>query len=110
MSTETWQSIAQRKQAHLAASIPEEWRLKSKPGANRSNVLDVPRECGLLSDRELGITEKCDATDLVREMAAGRLKSEDVVRAFCKVCVSGPAGGGMRRRADGEGERDGIDC
>jgi len=96
MASETWQSIAQRKQAQLAASIPEEWRLKRKPGANRNNVLDVPRECGLLTKEELEITENYDATDLVREMASGRLKSEDVATAFCKVCVPGESRRSMR--------------
>lgn len=82
---ETWQSIAKRKQEQLQASIPKEWLLETKPGANRNNYLDIPRECGLLSDQELDITERHDATALVQELVQGRLKSVDVVRAFCKV-------------------------
>lgn len=48
------------------------------------NVLDVPRTCGILTEKELDITENYDATDLVALMSAGKLKSVDVVTAFCK--------------------------
>jgi amidase len=48
------------------------------------NVLQVPRECGLLSDRELNITEKYDAVALVEALAAGAFTAEEVAVAFCK--------------------------
>jgi amidase len=79
-----WTSIARRKQKEQANAIPQNWTLKSRLAANRSNVLAIPRECGILSAREIEITEKYDATALVQELAAKRLKSVDVVTAFCK--------------------------
>lgn len=79
-----WQSIARRKQQEQINAIPENWILKNHPAANRNNVLAVPRECGILSAREIEITEKYDATALVQELAVNRLKSVDVVTAFCK--------------------------
>ncbi|KAH0378985.1 general amidase-like protein, partial [Aureobasidium melanogenum] len=79
-----WQSIARRKQQEQLNSIPKDWILKTRPAANRNNVLTIPRECGLLSAREIELTERYDATALVQELAARRLKSVDVVTAFCK--------------------------
>ena len=96
-----YQQIAQRKQAHLAAQIPPEWRLSPahipagmlSPAESvtdvqsygRVSVMDVPRTCGLLSQRELAITEQYDIQGLVGEMAGGKLTCEEVVGAFCKV-------------------------
>jgi amidase len=79
-----WQSIARRKQQEQTNAIPQSWTLKTRPAAKRNNVLAVPRECGVLSTRDIEITEKYDATALVKELAAKRLKSVDVVTAFCK--------------------------
>jgi len=79
-----WQLIARRKQQEQIDAIPKDWTLKTRPAADRNNVLAIPRECGILSSREIEITEKYDATALVQELAAKRLKSVDVVTAFCK--------------------------
>jgi hypothetical protein len=79
-----WQSIARRKQQEQANAIPQSWTLKTRPAANRKNVLAIPRECGILSGREIEITEKYDATALVQQLVARKLKSVDVVTAFCK--------------------------
>jgi len=46
--------------------------------------MDVPRTCGILSEKELDITENYDATALVEKMAKGEFKSVEVVTAFCK--------------------------
>lgn len=83
--SDTWRDIAARKKEQQASRIPKEWLLPRKPGANVNSFLDVPRRCGLLSERELEITEKFDATALAEEIREGRLKSVDVVGAFCKV-------------------------
>ncbi|KAJ5488145.1 hypothetical protein N7453_011599 [Penicillium expansum] len=50
----------------------------------RVRVMVIPRTCGLLTYKELEITEKYDVRGLVAEMGEGRLKVEDVVRGFCK--------------------------
>ncbi|KAJ5285119.1 hypothetical protein N7524_000425 [Penicillium chrysogenum] len=94
-------AVAQRKQAQLAAAIPSEWRLPAHiipegmlsisesitigpRSYQRVGVMDIPRTCGLLTSKELEITEKYDVRGLVAEMAQSRLKAEDVVRGFCK--------------------------
>jgi amidase len=79
-----WQPVARRKQKEQKDAIPQDWTLKTRPTPDRNNVLAIPRECGVLSAKEIEITEKYDATALVQELAAKRLKSVDVVTAFCK--------------------------
>ncbi|KAJ5682671.1 hypothetical protein N7462_005836 [Penicillium macrosclerotiorum] len=94
-------AIAERKQAELAAAIPAEWRLPAhlipagmlSPAESitegpkqygRVNVMSIPRSCGILSAKELDITEKYDVRGLVSEMTEGRFSAEQVVQAFCK--------------------------
>ncbi|CAO2648610.1 Nn.00g078770.m01.CDS01 [Neocucurbitaria sp. VM-36] len=84
-----WESLAQSKRESVAAKIPESWRLPSDMTSTfhekaQLNVLDVPRTSGILTQRELEITENYDATELVSLMSEGELKSIDVVTAFCK--------------------------
>jgi amidase len=84
-----WQELAKSKRDSVAAKIPKNWLLPSNLTSQYNetstlNVLDVPRTCGLLTEQELAITENYDATDLIQLMSTGRLKSVDVVTAFCK--------------------------
>lgn len=81
--SDAWRAVASRKQEERTSRIPSAWRLTDEATTRRS-VLDVPRQCGLLTNQELNITEAHDATALVEQIARGLLKSEDVVRAFCK--------------------------
>ena len=88
MTEQPWRAIAARKQHDRDSRIPAAWRLTSLPSTATldlaaDNVLDVPRRCGLLTPDELAVTENYDATDLVAEIAKGKLRSEDVVLAFC---------------------------
>ncbi|KAH7029548.1 Acetamidase [Microdochium trichocladiopsis] len=80
-STPSWEDLARDKRERLAAKIPTEWRLKELPTTD--SVIDFPRASGLLSATEIGITET-SASSLVADLAAGRLKSVNVVLAFCK--------------------------
>jgi hypothetical protein len=79
----TWQSISRRKKEEQWSRIPPEYRLKTVP-TGLTNVLDIPRTCGLLTAEELAITEQYDATALAEAIRSRSLKSVDVARAFCK--------------------------
>lgn len=100
-------AIAERKWHQLNSSIPPEWRLpdryipygmKLSPldsihkideyRKDTGQLFDVPRECGLLSDKEIRITEGFDVRGLLSEIHTGKLKANDVVNAFCKVSPS----------------------
>ncbi|KAI5302178.1 hypothetical protein KEM56_000946, partial [Ascosphaera pollenicola] len=94
-----WRDVVSKKRESLNASIPEEWRVSTDliPVAMRSahesvtattfdkvNVMNVPRACGLLSEKELRITEDWDVNGLLEELRAGRLSAVEVCQAFCK--------------------------
>ncbi|KAJ5091383.1 hypothetical protein NUU61_006253 [Penicillium alfredii] len=98
---EPYVAVAQRKQSQLAATIPAEWRLPAhlipegmlSPAESitegpkrygKVNVMEIPRTCGILTPKELEITENYDVRGLIAEMTGGRLTAEEVVRGFCK--------------------------
>lgn len=81
---EIWRDIAARKKTEQYARIPQAWRLPQSTDHDKSNILQVPRQSGILTDAELQITEEYDATELVDELAKGNLTSESVATAFCK--------------------------
>lgn len=81
----TWEEISQQACARLDASIPSQWRISSDklPPAEQADVMDFPYKSGLFSEREIAITTS-SATDIVKHIAVGEWKAEDVTRAFCK--------------------------
>lgn len=44
----------------------------------------MPRECGILTEAEIQITEGYDAVGLLGELALGKYRAEEVATAFCK--------------------------
>jgi amidase len=76
-----WEKTAADKKARIEASIPQEWRIKSLP--TEDSVINFPRISGIMSTEEVAITES-SATDLVAQIAAGKLTSVAVTNAFCK--------------------------
>ena len=85
MST-TWQEPAAEKKARQTASIPKEWLIVT-PSDDVSDVTDIPAKCGLLSARELEITEVSSAEVLLSKIATGEWSSVEVCTAFCKRAV-----------------------
>ncbi|CAL5869433.1 uncharacterized protein PFLUO_LOCUS3662 [Penicillium psychrofluorescens] len=90
MSLQTWETKAQKGRDILENSIPKQWLLPADklPPATQKNVTDLPRQSGLLNERELSITDM-SATALVAEMGKGSLTAEEVVVAFLKRAVLG---------------------
>lgn len=89
MGSEDWKSSAARRRDDLFNKIPCEWRLStawtSNIGLNDShNVLAVSRESGILTKKELIITEDYDATAMLERMASGVFSSYEVTLAFSK--------------------------
>lgn len=84
-----WKQLALSKRISTFNKIPQDWRLPLSQAlryteTNPISVLNVPRTCGILTEKELDITENHDATDLVQLMIKGELTSAAVVTAFCK--------------------------
>ena len=82
----TWQELAAEKKAHQAASIPKEW-LIVPPSDDILDVMDIPAKCGLLSARDLEITEVSTVAVLLSKIATGAWSSVEVTTAFCKRAV-----------------------
>lgn len=79
-----WNKIAEKAQSKALDAIPTPWRLPAEavPKEPNASVIDVPRTCGLLSSRQLEITE-LTATELLTRIAEGQLSSVDATEAFC---------------------------
>lgn len=90
MSLQSWERQAQKGKDILNDSIPKQWLLPADklPIPTQKNVVDFPRQSGLLSEPELLITEM-SATELVANMGQGKLKAEEVIVAFLKRSVLG---------------------
>jgi len=89
MASEDWKTISQKKRESNASKIPAEWKLSKEildkyDAESHQSVLDVPRTCGVLSEKEVEITEKYDATALLEKLAKKEMSSVEVVTAFCK--------------------------
>lgn len=97
----TWQELAAEKKRRQAASIPKEW-LITLPADDVLDITGVPTSCGLLSARELEITEVSEIAILLNKLATGEWSSVEVTTAYGKravlahqlVCPSSPRPGG----------------
>jgi amidase len=79
-----WEEIARAKRVSRDNAIPSDWQLR--PGQipeDQLNVLGVPAECGILTARELKITE-IDADVLVQKLLSRDYSSHEVTLAFCR--------------------------
>lgn len=93
-SQASWEERVFRKQRECFNKIPPEWRVPDdllspfkKPWSEykhdfiRANLI---RRSGILTARELQITENYTARELITEMAKGTLTSAEVALAYCK--------------------------
>jgi amidase len=80
-----WELVSKKKKAEQTARIPTAWKLSTLPGPEVTNYTEIPRQCGLLTQEELQITEQYDAVALAAAIREKRFKCLDVARAFCKV-------------------------
>lgn len=89
MSHPQWQTIRDRKLADVASRIPTEWQIPASklPPASISNVLSIPHTCGILTSKELHITESYNARSLLSALRNRDLTAVEVTTAFCKVNV-----------------------
>ncbi|KAL2823400.1 amidase signature domain-containing protein [Aspergillus cavernicola] len=96
---QSYSTIAQHKQDQLWERIPSQWRLSPSlipPGMHspaesvnnvqydRVNVMDIPRSCGLLSPKDIDITENWDIKGLLSQIHSQKLTAKEVIEAFCK--------------------------
>ena len=83
MIAKSWEHVAQVQRDIRDSHIPTEWKLKELPDSSVTNVMKVPYSSGIMTERELQLTEM-DATALLELIATGTATSYDVTLAFCK--------------------------
>ncbi|KAG8156291.1 hypothetical protein KVR01_013826 [Diaporthe batatas] len=92
--TNDWQARGAEKRLRCQTQIPKAWHLPSplvqglkhplESSKNNLIELDIARRSGLLTEKELKITEGYDVQGLLNALASGQLSSLDVTVAFCK--------------------------
>ena len=83
----TWESLVADKKRRQQAAIPPEWILKSPPDPSVLDVRSIPEQCGILSERELEITNTTDVNDLLHKLATAEWSSVEVTTAFYKRAI-----------------------
>jgi len=80
-----WPEIAATKRKATLDKIPEKWLLpKDKvPPESQRNVIDVPRNSGVLTEREIIITE-AGMADALQNLHSGKWTAKEVTEAICK--------------------------
>ncbi|KAI0717519.1 general amidase [Cerioporus squamosus] len=83
----SWQDLCAARKQRQQDSIPKEWLIETPPEEHR-NVLDVPRNCGLLTARELEITETDNVQTIFNKLHAAEWSSVQVTTAFYKRAIN----------------------
>ncbi|KAE8419758.1 amidase signature domain-containing protein [Aspergillus pseudocaelatus] len=85
-----WESRAAKCREILEQSLPKSYLLSPDqiPPASQTRVIDYPRESGILSEKELLITDST-AAGLVSQMGSRTWTAEEVMRAFLKRATMG---------------------
>ncbi|KAJ4259007.1 hypothetical protein NW764_016273 [Fusarium oxysporum] len=89
-----WQSLAATHRRRQLQAIPSQWLLPDDKLASLRNTgtpregrlleSDVVRKSGLLCEKELEITERFTATELLSKLSRQQLTAEEVIVAFSK--------------------------
>ncbi|KAH7370029.1 amidase [Rhexocercosporidium sp. MPI-PUGE-AT-0058] len=87
-----WETISRQKIAKRNSQIPTTWLISSEllpkdppiKEYGTQNVVQLPRECGILTSAEIEITETTSVQSLLSMIASRKLSATDVTTAFCK--------------------------
>lgn len=85
MSQSKWEQISAKARQKVLDDIPAEWKIPQEklPGDDIRDVTGAAASSGILSERELAITDSL-ATEIVAKVGTGEWKAEEVTVAFCK--------------------------
>ena len=86
MANESWKALCADKSQRQIDAIPKDWLASTLPPPEQLNVLDFPRDSGLLTATELQITDS-NVETLLLKLAAGEWSSVEVTRAFYKRAI-----------------------
>ncbi|KAF8156034.1 general amidase [Crassisporium funariophilum] len=82
-----WKKLCIQKQKAQHAAIPTEWLLSDQPSSPPANTLNIPSTCGLLTSRELMITETTDVDVILHKLRTAEWTSLEVTTAFYKRAI-----------------------
>ena len=82
-----WEVLSSQKRKALQDSIPQDWIIPYIPIKDQPNVLDVPEKCGLLTPRELQITNTEDVEVILEKLHTAEWTSEETTQAFYKRAI-----------------------
>lgn len=82
----SWEELAANKKRAQTEAIPKEWLIKTPPDS-QLDVSKIPLQCGLLSDREIEITELMEVDTLLKRLASGEYSAVEVTTAFYKRAI-----------------------
>lgn len=77
----SWEALSKQAQADLLNSIPAKWRIDAEAFTAVTDVSQIPKTCGILSSRQIQITE-LTATELAKHIASRQLRAVEVLDAF----------------------------
>lgn len=88
MTTGNWKELI-AKRASEVKPIPAEWRVSSAlleglSERSLASALDIPRQSGVLTPKEVEITEKYDAVALLEKLLSKEFSAYEVALAYCK--------------------------
>jgi amidase len=83
----SWQDRAALKRSTSAEALPRSVILLDPPSAEVLDVMAVPAQCGLMTGRELEITESRTVGGLLEKIARREYTSLEVAAAFIKRAV-----------------------
>ena len=75
-----------QKRKEQAATIPKDWILANLPSKDTLNVIDFPEKCGLLTAKEVEITNT-EVDVLLEKLANGIWTSVEVTATFAKRAI-----------------------
>lgn len=82
----SWQELVADKRRRQTEAIPKDW-LITPPPDTVLDVTQVPESCGLLSDRDLEITNTVDVATILHHLATAKWSSVEVTTAFYKRAI-----------------------
>lgn len=77
----SWKDISDKAQQEVLDRIPLKWRIDKTKYETLTNVIDVPRTAGILTEKQLVITE-LTVTELSAKISSRELKAVEVLEAF----------------------------
>lgn len=83
LDAKSYLEVAQSKREQRQKRIPKAWLLSQDQLRSR-DLLNLPKQCGILTEREYHITQTHDAIDIANGIASGTFSAKEVAVAFCK--------------------------